>query len=155
MDLSLPTSRAGSRVSLLLTEARSWSETGELSGKLQFEAQSDIAGPLILGVALSRTLVPNETDTTDSQQRVVIIGDADFLANAYLGNGANLSLGMNVINWLAHDDKLINIPARLTTDRQLDLSPLAQGMIGFGFLFLLPLLLGGTGFIIWWQRRKR
>lgn len=142
---------------LLLTEARSWSETGELSGKLQFDAQSDIAGPLILGAALSRTLSSDDTDSSIPlpEQRVVIIGDADFLANAYLGNGANLSLGMNVINWLAHDDKLINIPARIASDRQLDLSPLAQGMIGFGFLFLLPLLLGGSGFFIWWRRRKR
>ena len=144
---------------LLLTEARSWSETGELSGTLQFDAENDIAGPLILGVALSRTLSSAQTSTTnspsESQQRAVIIGDGDFLANAYLGNGANLSLGMNIINWLAHDDNLIHIPARLSTDRQLDLSPLAQGIIGFGFLFFLPLLLGGVGFTIWWRRRKR
>ena len=147
---------------LLLTESRSWSETGALSGTLQFDANSDIAGPLILGTALSRARFSAETGTTNaspespsSQQRAVIIGDGDFLANAYLGNGANLSLGMNIINWLAHDDNLIHIPARLSTDRQLDLSPLAQGIIGFGFLFFLPLLLGGTGFTIWWRRRKR
>lgn len=144
---------------LLLTEARSWSETGELSGTLQFDAGSDIAGPLTLGIALSRTSPSAETITTDAQpekqQRVVVIGDGDFLANAYLGNGANLTLGMNIINWLAHDDNLIHIPVKLGTDRQLDLSPLAQGIIGFGFLVLLPLLLGGTGFTIWWRRRKR
>lgn len=141
---------------ILLTEARSWSETGKLSGALQFNAESDVAGPLILGMALSRTLSSGGTNTqTTNQQRVVVIGDGDFLANAYLGNGANLPLGMNIINWLAHDDNLINIPARISTDQQLDLSPLAQGLIGFGFLFLLPLLLSGTGFFIWWQRRKR
>lgn len=141
---------------LLMTEARSWSETGPLSGTLQFDANTDIAGPLTLGVALSRNLSAEaDPAAAEAQQRVVVIGDGDFLANAYLGNGANLSLGMNIVNWLAQDDKLIHIPARLTTDRQLDLSPLAQGIIGFGFLLVLPLLLGGTGFMIWWQRRKR
>ena len=153
---------------LLQTEPRSWSETGLMSGKLQFDADKDIAGPLTLGVALSRTLSSkdfaanqNNADTNSNpaqpgkQQRVVVIGDGDFLANAYLGNGANLSLGMNIINWLANDDNLINIPVRLTLDRQLELSPLAKGIIGIGFLFVLPMLLGATGFIIWWQRRKR
>lgn len=139
---------------LLLTEARSWSETGALAGNLQFDTKDDVAGPLILGAALSRIQSSDET-AAETQQRVVVIGDGDFLANAYLGNGANLSLGINIINWLARDDKLIDIPLRFTTDRQLDLSPLAQGIIGLGFLFLLPLLLGSTGFIIWWQRRKR
>lgn len=145
---------------LLLTEKRSWSETGALSGTLQFDAGSDISGPLTLGMALTRPLATDDetadinTQTT-SQQRVVVIGDGDFLANAYLGNGANLTLGMNIINWLARDDNLIHIPANITTDRQLELSPLAQGMIGIGFLFLLPLMLGTAGFIIWWRRRQR
>lgn len=158
--------------SLLQTEPRSWSETGTMSGKLQFDTDKDIAGPLTLGVALSRTLSStissNEPDATQAsadapakpaqpnqQQRIVVIGDGDFLANAYLGNGANLSLGINIINWLAHDDNLIDIPVRLTLDRQLDLSPLAKGIIGIGFLFVLPVLLGATGFSIWWRRRKR
>lgn len=149
---------------LLLTEARSWSETGVLSGTLQFDAGKDIAGPLNLGVALTHTHSNDEITTEDSaqaspqstpQQRVVVIGDGDFLANAYLGNGANLSLGVNIINWLAHDDNLIHIPARLATDRQLELSSVAQGVIGLGFLFVLPLMLGASGFMIWWQRRKR
>lgn len=154
---------------LLQTEPRSWSETGVMSGKLQFDAGKDIAGPLTLGVALSRTLsskaesnanqpsadAPAKPTPPAMQQRVVVIGDGDFLANAYLGNGANLTLGMNIVNWLAHDDNLINIPVRLTVDRQLDLSPAEKGVIGIGFLFVLPVLLGAVGFSIWWRRRKR
>lgn len=141
---------------LLQTEVRSWSETGKLSGSLQFDAGSDIKGPLMLGVTLSHALTdPDATVPESPQQRVVVIGDGDFLSNAYLGNGANLSLGVNIINWLAHDDRLIHIPVRIRNDRTLELSSLAQGIIGIGFLLVLPLLLGGTGFLIWWRRRQR
>jgi len=45
-------------------------------------------------------------------QRVVVIGDGDFLANTYLGNGANLELGLNILNWLTLDDALIVIHPR-------------------------------------------
>jgi len=139
---------------ILQTEKRSWSETGDMSGEIQFDAASDVPGPLTLGVALTRPLSTGDAESRQ-EQRVVITGDGDFLSNAYLGNGANLLLGMNMINWLANDDQLINIPVKTATDRNLQLSPLAQGMIGFGFLFVLPLLLAGSGFLIWWKRRKR
>ena len=138
---------------ILQTEKRSWSETGGMSGSVQFDATNDVPGPLILGVALTRGLSVDGAEASQ-EQRVVVTGDGDFLSNAYLGNGANLLLGMNMVNWLANDDQLINIPVKTATDRNLQLSPLAQGMIGFGFLFVLPLLLAGSGFIIWWKRRK-
>jgi gliding motility-associatede transport system auxiliary component len=141
---------------LLQTEKRSWSETGALDGELQFDEGDDISGPFTLGWAMSRDTKPQTSSAADpSQQRVVVIGDGDFLSNAYLGNGANLRLGMNIINWLAHDDRLIHIPALISADKTLVLSPLAQAFIGIGFLFVLPLLFASAGFWVWWQRRKR
>lgn len=145
---------------ILLTEARSWSETGEVAGSIRFDADSDIAGPLTVGVALTRDKPAGNNNNENpkektGQQRIVIIGDGDFLSNAYLGNGGNLTLGTNVINWLAHDDSFIEIPLKMATDRQLQLSPMAQGVIGIGFLFVIPLGLAGSGFFIWWRRRKR
>lgn len=152
---------------ILQTEKRSWSETGNMSGSIQFDAATDVPGPLTLGVALSRELSADDAQTdvqsdekqnsqpSSPQQRIVVTGDGDFLSNAYLGNGANLLLGMNMVNWLANDDKLINIPVKTTADRNLQLSPLMQGIIGIGFLFVVPLLLAASGFLIWWRRRQR
>lgn len=132
---------------LLSTGPNAWSETGALTAKIQFDKGQDIAGPLSFGVALSRSLEAGE-------QRVVVIGDGDFLSNAFLGNGGNLELGINLVNWLAGDDKLLNLPARTTPDLTLDLSQQAQMLIALFFLAVLPLLLVTSGVVIWWRRRR-
>lgn len=150
---------------ILTTAGHAWSETGELAGEVVFEADSDIRGPLDIGIALTRPLSSGEVDEATGRpdpngperltQRVVVIGDGDFLSNRFLGNGGNLDLGLNLINWLASDDALIAIPARIATDRNLTLSLVEQAMIGFGFLLGMPLLLMGSGLVIWLRRRKR
>ena len=129
---------------------RSWLETGRLAGNVSYDPkQGDRLGPLTLGVALSRELPGKGT------QRVVVTGDGDFLSNAYLGNGGNLDLGLDIMNWVAHDDSYININPRPAPDLTLSLTPLAQGTIGFGFLFVLPLALFIAGIVVWLRRRRR
>ena len=45
--------------------------------------------------------------------------------------------------------------ARTASDVNLELGKTAQIIIGFGFLFGMPLLLLGSGVAIWWRRRNR
>jgi ABC-type uncharacterized transport system involved in gliding motility auxiliary subunit len=85
---------------------------------------------------------------------VVVAGSGHFLANEYLGNGGNLDLGINMLNWLAGDDRLITIQPRARKDLNLELSRLALIAISFGFLIVLPLAFLVTGGAIWWRRRK-
>ncbi len=98
---------------------------------------------------------PKNTGEKPSEQRVVVIGDGDFLSNAFLGNGGNLELGLNIIHWLSQNEALINIPAKTAPDRKLELSPVASGVIAIGFLIALPVGLIGTGAAIWFKRRRR
>lgn len=134
---------------LLLTTARSWSETGALAGEIELNEDDDVAGPLALAVALRRTQVDE-----DIEQRVLVVGDGDFISNAYLGNGGNLDLAMNMVNWLSRDDQLIAIPSKMTIDATLNLSQTASMIIGFGFLLVLPGGLLGSGLLIWLKRRR-
>jgi len=156
---------------LLSTLERAWTETGELSGEIAYNAGGDErAGPLDIGFVLTRprgdATLDNSAgnsagnsaenpDDASQQQRVIVVGDGDFLSNAYLGNGGNLDLGLNMVHWLSNDDSFIAIRAKSGPDQTLTLSTTAQALIGAGFLFGVPLFLLSSGFFIWIRRRKR
>lgn len=136
-------------VPLLRTGARSWNETGSLKGSIQRQPkQNEEAGPLILGYALTRQNRQHET------QRVVIIGDADFLSNAYLGNGANLAIGQSIMHWLTVNDHLVSIPEHAASSQHIRWSASTLAVIALICLFLLPLLLAFSGLFIYWRRRR-
>jgi len=132
---------------LLMSSKQSWTELGNADNRAEFDADSgEREGPLAFAYSLSRKQNHND-------QRIVIIGDGDFLSNAYLNNVGNLELGLRIINWLIHQDKFINIPPKNTIGKTLQLSDFSLGLMGVFFLLLLPALFLLTGFIIW-RRRK-
>ena len=132
---------------LVQVAARGWIETGALDKPIAFDKGHDKPGPINIAVALQRTV-------EDRTQRVVVIGNGHFLANQFLGNGGNLDLGVNSINWLTGDDSLIAIQPRATQDAQIVLSDKLKLALVTGFLFLLPLGLLLSGGWVWWRRRK-
>lgn len=144
---------------LLATLDRAWTETGPLEGEIRFDEGTDErAGPLEIGFALTRTPDTGETNEepeSGAEQRVVVIGDGDFISNAFLGNGGNLELGLNIVNWLTHDDEFIAIQPKAAPDQTLVLSSNMQYVISLGFLIVLPLVLFSAGLFIWLRRRKR
>ncbi len=130
------------------TAPSAWLETGASTGKVRFDPGQDIRGPVNIAVSLTRK-------REEREQRVAVIGDGDFLSNSFLGNGGNLELGMNLVNWLGSDDAYINVPVRTAPDLSLTLSRTAQIGIVLGFLVVLPVGLLASGIVIWWRRRKR
>ncbi|MEO1888558.1 MAG: GldG family protein [Cycloclasticus sp.] len=133
---------------LLATLDRSWTETGSIEGNIQFDANSkEEQGPITIGYALNKQI-------EGTQQRIAVLGDADFLSNSFLGNGANLDLGISLIQWLNHDDSLIDIPAKTAPDTALDITDTWSLIFGLGFLFFLPLAFIVTGIVIWLKRKK-
>lgn len=133
---------------LLTTLPRSRLEIpGEADGDPD-AGSDDRPGPLDVGITLTRPL-------DDGEQRVAVTGDGDFLSNAFLNNGGNLELGLNLFNWLVHDDAQIDIHLRSAPDLTLTLSRTAFYAISMTSLIFLPLLLAGSGVVIWWRRRRR
>jgi hypothetical protein len=133
---------------ILTTLKQAWTETDKIKGTIKFDKNSqEVQGSLTLGLALTRSL------TKGRQQRIVIIGDGDFLSNTFLGNVGNLELGLRLVNWLIHDDLFIEVPIKTTYDRSLQLTSLAVGIMGFGFLFMLPITLIVIGFLISYRRK--
>ncbi|HEY8353897.1 MAG TPA: GldG family protein [Methylophilaceae bacterium] len=145
----------GWKVSRLIEVApNGWLETGKIdaNSKVTYDSKTDIAGPINIAVALERTY-------GKKGQRVVVVGNGNFLSNTFIGNGGNLDLGVNIVNWLAGDDDLITILPKPLKDVNVVIPSDAWNRflamaIFFGFRFVLPLILLVAGVLIWWKRRK-
>lgn len=137
---------------VLRSSERSWTESGPVAGEIRYDADAEeIPGPLDLALALTR-LSPRPDR---AEQRLLVVGDGDFLSNAWLGNGGNRALGARMVSWLLADDALVDIAPVQAPDRTLALTRAQMGVIGFGFLFVLPLALLLAGVAIGWRRRRR
>ena len=117
------------------------------SPKLHFDKRQDTRGPVVIAVALQRRI-------NDRDQRVVVVGNGAFLSNSFAGNGGNVDLGLNMVNWLAGEEHLITQKLRPAKDSKLELSRMQLEIISGIFLLVLPLLLAGAGGYIWWKRRR-
>lgn len=139
-------STAWQRSTLIEAASNGWVSRTTIPKKPVFDKNRDIPGPFSVAIALQRTV-------NEREQRIVVVGSGSFLANAYSGNGGNLDLGINMVNWLAHEENLITTQPRATVDNAITLSKNQLNIISYGFLLALPLLLAVIGGVSWWRRR--
>ncbi|MGD8784502.1 MAG: GldG family protein [Thioalkalispiraceae bacterium] len=131
---------------------RSWLETGKIEGTIQYDEGTDKPGPVTFGYALTRSFDLQDKVQT---QRIVVIGDGDFLSNTYLGLQGNLSMGESIMNWLSHDDDFIDIPSDTASEKKISVTETHMSILGLVFYLLIPAILMGTGLLIWLRRRKK
>jgi ABC-type uncharacterized transport system involved in gliding motility auxiliary subunit len=147
------------------TSNRSWAETnlkGVFSSqpaKLD-EAEGDKRGPITIAAAVSAPATPADpskppesADAPKPETRVVVFGDSDFAANAYLGFSGNRDLFMNTVGWLSQQENLISIRPKQADDRRLTLTAAQQNNILWLSLVIIPGFVFGTGVYSWWRRR--
>ena len=135
---------------LVRTRAQSWTERGpvEPGARIRFDgADGEVRGPLTLAIAAVRG--------RDQAQRIAVVGDGDWLSNAYIGNGGNMDLGLRLFGWLTHDDSRMSITPERPPDLTVELTRPLVMLLGFGFLLVLPGLLAAAGLLIWLRRRRR
>ncbi|MBF0141903.1 MAG: GldG family protein [Magnetococcales bacterium] len=133
------------RTRLLTGADRGWLEVGSLAGgSVEFNAGEDKQGPLLLGVA-----------TEAEKRRLVVIGDSDFAADAYVDFSGNSRLVLNAVRWLAADENFIAIKPKPVTDGGLVLSGIDAIILSWGLVAVIPLLLVGTGLTLWLRRKRR
>jgi hypothetical protein len=131
---------------LVEAAARGWVSRKVPKGKPVFDKLHDTPGPVVIAMALQRTI-------NGKEQRIVVVGNGAFLSNSYAGNGGNVDLGVNMVNWLASEENLITLQPRAARDSSLALSRIQLEIISAVFLLVLPLLLAGIGIYIWRKRR--
>ena len=129
---------------------RAWSETNALSGdNVVFDSSSgDTEGPLLIAASLHRTL------NKQNKQRIVIVGDSDFAANAYIGHGENLTLIVSVLQWLAHDDQRISLLPYQPPDVSIEFSNTSIATLAATYLLIVPLTALFIGIFIGIRRRR-
>jgi ABC-type uncharacterized transport system involved in gliding motility auxiliary subunit len=142
--------------SILRSSAQSWNQIAAIDptqpSTIKYDAGSgELRGPLDFGFALTR-LSPSPAK---SEQRVVVIGDGDFLSNTYLANAGNRAFGERVFDWLLGDDALIALPPRGAPDRAMHLTQSDLSVVTWGCLVALPLALLLIGIVIGVRRRRR
>lgn len=120
--------------------------------KPAFNEATDIRGPINIGVALERTY-------EKKGQRIIVMGNANFLSNTFITNGGNLDLGINMVNWLAGDDRLITIQPMPLKDINVripdtDTGRVVAWTVFHAFQYFIPLGMMIAGFFFWWKRRK-
>ena len=144
----------GWKVSNLIDVApNGWLESGKVDDKMDFSEKSgDKRGPINIAVAMER-------DYGKKGQRVLVVGNGNFLSNTFIANGGNLDLGANMINWLANDDSLITIQPKPLKDMNMLIPATASGqavawIVFFGFKYIIPSIFLITGLLLWLKRRK-
>lgn len=129
---------------------RAWSEVSALNeGNVVFDSESgDTEGPLLMAASLTRAI------DKKNQQRIVLIGDSDFAANAYIGHGENLTLIVSALQWLAHDDQRISLLPYQPPDISVEFSNRAIGTLAATYLLIVPIGILLIGVFIGIRRRK-
>ncbi|MGR8921472.1 MAG: GldG family protein [Gammaproteobacteria bacterium] len=144
----LPTPNLGWEVTpLARTADEAWTETGKFEGNVGFDADDEVKGALNLALALTRTLGDGR------EQRVVVIGDGDFLSNTFVENLGNLEFARRLTEWLAADDALIELNVSAVPDANLELAMWQRLLVFLVFGAVVPLGLGANALLFWWRRR--
>jgi ABC-type uncharacterized transport system involved in gliding motility auxiliary subunit len=147
---SQPAGGSAADTALVMTGANSWGETNLDSVQSgqgpEFDDQEDVAGPLTVAIAASQST---------GGGRVVAYGDSDFASNAYYAQLGNGDLFLNSVDWLSHQEELIQLTPKTQTQRIVT-PPTVQtvGLILLVTVILIPGAVVGAGVTVWWQRRQ-
>ena len=139
---------------LIEVSPNGWLESSQVmtNQKPTFDKSKDKAGPINIAVALQRVY-------GKKGQRVVVVGNGNFLSNTFITNGGNLDLGINMINWLSGDDNLISIQPMPLKDVNVtipdnQMSFIIAWTVFHSFEYFIPIGFFVVGILFWFKRRK-
>lgn len=170
--------RAESAV-LAFSGEQSWAEQDVTSAQVSFDPD-DVPGPVPLAMAVRldvaglapelesavSTRRPEETRVegealsaagaaTETEARIVAIGDSDFVNNRNLADMGNGNLFLNCVAWLAQDEDLIAVRPKDPDLRHVSLSKAQIAVLNLAALGLLPGVAAVLGVVVTLRRRAR
>jgi hypothetical protein len=111
---------------------------------VKYDAGIDRSGPVPIAFAVWEPKDEGEASDT----RIVVITDADFLTNAYIGQYSNARLGINAVNWLSETDYEVFMDKRDIDITKLNLTSPQKRAVGV-ILFLMPVFIALAGVMVW------
>lgn len=139
---------------LLVTSTTAWGERAyRQPGAPSFDPANDLPPRLSVGTASERA-TPGKLPFTVPSGRLVVFGDADWLANSSLAAGGNSILAFAAINWLVDRDTQLQLPPRPIEKFQLSLTTAQLGRLRLALLLALPAAAGLLGLLVYWNRRR-
>lgn len=126
--------------SILATSENSFGESSYRNGsQIRLDPDVDLMGPVSIAVAAERSLssqagVPLASDEAG---RILVVGNADLISNAYFLAAGNPVFFRNAIHWAVERQELLDLPPRAVTEYLLVLSKEKLYRIA-GFFLLIP-----------------
>jgi ABC-2 type transport system permease protein len=144
---------AGFRIEPILTipgNQKIWVENGlyvsDSATPINKAAEGDIQQhEYVLGVKLSRKF-------NNKEQRIVIMGDADFMTPRYMVGG---KIGLGLYSWLVNNEYPVYTEWIKVKDSKLTIGKDAAKMLRYVYLYVIPGLLLVTGTIILIRRKRK
>ena len=108
-------------------------------------------GPITVMAAVDAS---RNVEGTIHRRRLVVIADADFATNAYIGEAGNARLLVQAVDWLTVDESLVSITSNLAAPRPLELTAARRTYALLLSAGVLPGLLLVSGAVVWALRRR-
>ncbi|HTO22415.1 MAG TPA: Gldg family protein [Spirochaetia bacterium] len=135
---------------LLTSSPRSYGKVDIANAKSVDRAPQDIPGPFDLAVAITDPA----QDAGGQDTRLVVVGNVKFLQGGMPGQvPGNGDFFMNSIGWLRGQKDSITIRPKDVSQMRLSMSQLEALLFSGLVVVILPLLILGSGLVVWLRRR--
>ncbi len=118
------------------------------------EDDKDLKGPVSLAVAVTGKHKEMGFGK-EGETKLVVVGDADFATNQFLGQLFNRDLLLNMMNWLGGQEELISIRPRAIEASRAQLTADESRRIFYLSVLIMPELLLLLGLTVWWRRSTK
>ena len=136
---------------VIKTGDQAWGETDMASlkdGKINPDQGVDLVGSVPI-------VTTGQNSTTNA--RIIVVGDSDFATNTYQSAYGNPDLFVNMVDWAAGQENLINLTPKSQTTRTLNLPtiPYFTGILYLVSFVVLPGSALVAGIVVMIRRRRK